>query len=75
MSSFQIKDITICLHCGWHQHIVDRQTKELEELSNDYNVTWNNRITRFPQAYPSYSELINHSIELQYILLQLLQND
>ncbi len=62
MSSFQIKDITICLHCGCHQHIVDRQTKELEELSNDYNVTWNNRITRFPQAYPSYSELINHSI-------------
>jgi len=62
MSDFKIEDVTICLHCGTSQEIVDGHMDTLGELSNDYNITWNNRIDRWPYAYPSYSHLINHSI-------------
>jgi len=62
MSDFKIEDITICLHCGTDQKIVDYQMESLSELSDEYNITWNKRINRWPHAYPSYSKLINHSI-------------
>lgn len=62
MSDFKIEDITICLHCGTDQKIVDYHIESLSELSNEYNITWNKRIDRWPYAYPSYSHLINHSI-------------
>lgn len=62
MSNFNIKDVTICLHCGCNQSIVDFQMDELSKLSGDYNITWNNRINRYPHAYKSYSDLINDSV-------------
>lgn len=44
----------------------------LEPLEDKYEVHWNNRIDRHPYAYPSYSELINHSVATspsEYIIL------
>jgi hypothetical protein len=72
MSTFNIKDITICLHCGCNPSIIDSQTEALSPLSQDYNISWNNRIDRYPYAYPSYSALINDSIVTskdEYIIL------
>ena len=62
MSDFKIEDVTICLHCGSRPDIVERQTQELKRLGDYYNITWNNRIDRYPHAYPSYSELINEAV-------------
>jgi hypothetical protein len=36
--------------------------EELNALKGDYNITWNNRIDRYPKAYKSYSDLINDSV-------------
>ena len=62
MKKFKIKNVTICLHCGCNQSIVDFQMEELNTLKDDYNITWNNRIDRYPKAYKSYSDLINDSV-------------
>ena len=62
MGNFNIEDVTVCLHCGSRPDIVERQTQELKGLGDYYNITWNNRIDRYPYAYPSYSELINDAI-------------
>lgn len=62
MKNFKIKNVTICLHCGCNQSIVDFQMEELNALKGDYNITWNNRIDRYPKAYKSYSDLINDSV-------------
>lgn len=58
----KIEDITICLHCGCDKSIVFNQMDLLSPLEQKYNITWNNRIDRYPLAYPSYSELINDAI-------------
>jgi hypothetical protein len=58
----KITEFTICLHCGCDYNIVKSQMDSLSILNSKYNVFWNNRIDRYPYAYPSYSELINHSI-------------
>jgi hypothetical protein len=58
----KIKELTICLHCGCNKEIVFRQIDSLSSLEDKYKIYWNNRIDRFPYAYPSYSKLINHSI-------------
>lgn len=58
----KIDKITICLHCGCSQEVVDRQMKLLSGLQDYVEVKWNNRIDRHPKIYDSYSELINHSI-------------
>lgn len=58
----KIDEFTICLHCGCDQNVVDRQISALKPLENNYKVHWNNRIDRYPKMYPTYSQLINHSI-------------
>jgi hypothetical protein len=58
-----IKNITICLNCGCRQDIVDYQTNLLKPVEKEINVYWNNRITRHPQTYHSFSKLVNHSVE------------
>ena len=57
----KLEEFTICLHCH-EQHSVDQQMELLKPLEDEYNVHWNNRITRFPGKYPSYSNMLNHSI-------------
>jgi len=57
-----INEFTICLHCGCNQDIVKKQINALKGLEQEYKVHWNNRIDRYPYMYPSYSQLINHSI-------------
>ena len=56
------KDITICLHAGSDRSVVDRQMELLSPLSNELNIHWNNRIDRKPEAYDSYSELVNEAV-------------
>jgi hypothetical protein len=58
----KIKEITISLHCGSSSDIVFEQMQMLEELKNDYDIFWNNRIDRHPEMYSSYSEMINHAV-------------
>jgi len=58
----KIEDITICLHCGCSEEVVKNQVAGLIQTEFDYNVHWNNRIVRHPEMYPTYSELINHSV-------------
>ena len=58
----RITDIAIGLHCGCSKDIVNAQMETLKPLTEKYNVHWNNRIDRYPLAYPSYSQLINHAI-------------
>jgi hypothetical protein len=58
----KITEFTICLHCGCNRDIVDAQISALKPLEDTFTVHWNNRIDRYPEMYPSYSELINHSM-------------
>jgi hypothetical protein len=58
----KIKEFTICLHCGSDKEVVNDQMRALKPLEDKYDVYWNNRIDRYPKTYPSYSQLINHSI-------------
>jgi hypothetical protein len=58
----KIVEFTICLHCGCDRKIVNNQIKSLQPLEDRYIVHWNNRIDRYPKMYPTYSQLINHSI-------------
>ena len=74
-SKIKIKDITICLHCGCDRGVVFSQMEELAPLEEKYNITWNNRIDRYPLAYPSYSELINDSINTSNTEFIILIND
>jgi len=60
--SLKIKEITICLHDGIDKSNVFSQMDALLPLESEYQISWNNRIERHPFAYPSYSQLINHSI-------------
>jgi hypothetical protein len=60
--AIRIDSLTICLHCGCSTDIVESQIKSLEPLEEKYKVYWNNRIDRYPLMYPSYSQLINHSV-------------
>jgi hypothetical protein len=58
----KITEFTICLHCGCNRDITNKQMEALKPLEEKYKVIWNNRIDRYPKMYPSYSQLINHSI-------------
>jgi len=58
----KITEFTICLHCGCNKEIVNKQMASLAPIENEYKVSWNNRIDRYPHMYPTYSQLINHSI-------------
>lgn len=68
-------DFTICLHCGCSKEIVERQMLSLSPLEKKYAVSWNNRIDRFPYMYPTYSELINHSVASSETETVILIND
>ena len=59
---FNTKKFTICLHCGCSADVVNKQIDALIPLTKEYDIHWNNRITRHPEIYNSYSELINHSM-------------
>lgn len=59
----KINEITICLHCGSDKSVVFKQMDLLSPLEKKYKIFWNNRIDRYPFAYPSYSKLINDSIQ------------
>ncbi len=71
----KIDEITICLHAGSRQDVVDNQMKALSGLSDNYTVHWNNRIDRFPYAYKSYSQLINDAIVTSPTEFVILVND
>ena len=58
----KIEEFTICLHCGCYKEVVDNQIEMLKPLTEKYKVFWNNRIDRHPNIYPSYSQMLNHSI-------------
>jgi hypothetical protein len=68
-------DFTICLHCGCSQEVVNAQKLSLAPLEKKYNILWNNRIDRFPHMYPTYSELINHSVASSETETVILIND
>lgn len=58
----KIEEITISLHCGCSKEVVEKQVHDLKPLESMMKVHWNNRIDRYPKAYPSYSQLMNHAI-------------
>lgn len=72
---FEIKEFTICLHCGCCPDVVQKQMGSLKPLEEKYNITWNNRIDRHPQSYDSYSELINDSLRTSKTEFVFLIND
>lgn len=57
-----INSISINLHCGCSREVVNKQISDLKGLEERYGVDWNLRIDRYPKAYPSYSQLMNHAI-------------
>lgn len=57
-----IEEITIGLLCGCCKDVVQEQTDALRPLEHKYKVFWNNRKDRHPEAYNSYSELINDTV-------------
>lgn len=59
---FKINEFTICLHCGSDREVVRKQMEILKPLEQKYRIHWNNRIDRYPKMYPTYSQLINHSV-------------
>lgn len=71
----KISEITIALHCGNDKKVVDNQMEILKPLSEKYKIHWNNRIDRYPKAYPSYSQLINHAIATSLTEHLILIND
>jgi hypothetical protein len=71
----KIEEFTICLHCGCNRDITNDQINALRPLEDKYKVYWNNRIDRFPGFYPSYSQLINHSIATSHTEWVILIND
>jgi hypothetical protein len=73
--TLKIKEITICLHCGSDKSVVFKQMDLLSPLEEKYKIYWNNRIDRFPFAYPSYSRLINDSIQSSPSEFMILIND
>lgn len=60
--SMKIEDITINLHCGCSREVVNQQVEDLKKLDDYLDINWNLRIDRYPKAYPSYSQLMNHAI-------------
>jgi len=58
----ETKEITICCNCGWDRETVNKQVELLKPLDEIFKVHWNNRIDRNPEAYPSFSQMINHSV-------------
>jgi len=71
----KIEEVTICTHCGANQDIVSKQVEMLLPLQKKIKVYWNHRINRYPRAYPSYSQLINHSIATSPTEFIILLND
>ena len=71
----KITEITICTHCGSNQEIVDRQVELLAPLQDKMTVYWNHRIKRYPKAYPSYSQLMNHAISTSPTEFMIFLND
>ena len=71
----KITEITISLHCGCDQKVIDNQMKILSQLEDKYKVYWNNRIDRFPHAYPSYSEMLNEAIATSPTEFVIMVND
>ena len=69
------KDITICLHAGSDSKVVENQMQKLEPLNNEFNIHWNNRIDRRPEAYDSYSELVNEAVATSPTETVILVND
>jgi hypothetical protein len=57
-----IEEITICCNCGNDPEIVKKQMDLLKPVESIFKVHWNNRIDRYPHAYPSFSKLVNDSI-------------
>jgi len=71
----KINEFTICLHCGSSRDIVDKQINDLKSLESEYKIYWNKRIDRYPLIYPSYSQMINHSIVTSPTEIVILMND
>lgn len=74
-SKIKISEFTICLHCGCCPEVVENQMNLLKPLEEKYKIYWNNRIDRHPEAYSSYSELINDSIATSKTEFVFLIND
>jgi len=58
----KFEEITICCNCGYDRDNVDKQMELLKPLDGKFKVHWNNRIDRYPAAYPSFSQMINDSV-------------
>jgi hypothetical protein len=58
----KIDELTICLHTGL-KNIMDKQIELLKPLeSMGLQIYWNNRYDRHPDAYTSYSEMVNEAV-------------
>ena len=58
-----VNSLSINLHAGSRPDIVDAQIAAHSQLTNYIpNIDWNLRIKRYPKAYPSFSQLMNHAI-------------
>jgi len=60
-AELKINEVTICLYCALPE-VVEMQMEALKPVENKLKVHWNNRIDRHPEAYDSYSEMVNESI-------------
>lgn len=59
----KIDKISLNFHCGCSQEVVDKQVADHANIKRYFeDVDWNFRIKRYPKAYPSYSQLMNHAI-------------
>ena len=70
-----INEITICCNCGYDKGVVYKQMDLLEPLNDKFKVYWNNRIDRYPAAYPSFSQMINHSVATSPTEIVIWMND
>jgi len=57
-----IDTFTINLHNGARPELVQEQIHAHDSLIAKYDIQWNLRSKRYPKAYPSYSQLMNHAI-------------
>lgn len=71
----KINEFTICLHNGSSRDVVNNQMKLLKPLEEKYTIYYNNRIDRHPEAYDSYSELVNDAIVTSKTEWLIMMND
>jgi hypothetical protein len=72
----KIDKLTINLHCGCSRDVVNKQKNDLSNLTDHFSdIDFNLRIDRYPKAYPSYSQLMNHAIATSKYEFMIFAND